>query len=238
MVIFKTKYNWGPGLKKFLLGAAVFCATASAQAVEHSWYAKFGYSATEPDAGQYEQLLFDELGFENKFDLARGLGGTLGYQFNRFIAVEGGLLNWGESTVKEGYYYGNLEADGITGQFRSKATVSGYTGTVGVVLSTSVERPFSVGVKGGVHMWTVEEKFSAVNKGTQLVEVGDSGETAIVPFYEELIDYSRSTDGTDPYLGLLASYSEDNWTLSVEYTVFQTEFADPASTIFSVSTRF
>lgn len=225
-------------MKKFLFGVIACCAAMSAQALENSWYLKFGYTATEPDAGHLEQQLAEELGVDKEFSFARGLSLALGYQFNPYIAIEGGFIDWGDSTIGEGFYYGDLAVDGIAGHYRSKAKVSGNTSNLGVVLSTSVERPFSVGIKGGVHMWTIDERVTTVDEWDQVVGEDASGDLLVTSYYQQLVDYSRSTDGSDPYAGLIASYREDGWALSVEYTVFQTEFADPSSTIFSVSKEF
>ncbi len=210
----------------------------SAQAIESSWYLKFGYGATDPDAGILEQQLSNELGAYEQFGFARGLSLALGYQLNPYIAIEGGLVDWGDSTIEDKAYYGNLMLDGIAGHYRTKARVSGNTGNLGVVLSTSVARRFAVGVKGGFHVWTLEERVRAIDEWQQIVGENESGGAVVVSSETQLVDYARSTDGSDPYAGLIASYREDSWALSVEYTVFQTEFADPSSTIFSVSKEF
>ena len=225
-------------MKKFVVGAMLASVASGASALENNWYFKAGYGFTNPDAGELEKVLSEELGFGEKFNDGSGVSLALGYQLNRFIALEAGAVDWGEASTSDQYEYGNLELNGIEGSVYSKAKLSGSTATLGAVLSTSVDRPLAIGVKGGVHFWSAEEELRSTDRWTQVSGFDESGEPIITNHVEQFIDVSAKSDGSDPYLGLIASYREDGWTLSIEYTQYQTENADPSSSFFSVSRQF
>lgn len=225
-------------MKNVVFGVLLSGLATGANALEYNWYLKTGYGYTNPDAGDLEKVISDELGVEKKFSDGNGFSFALGYQLNRFIALEAGAAEWGDASLSDSFNYGNLEVDGYEGVVHSKAKLSGSTATLGAVLSTSVDRPVAVGLKGGVHFWSVKQELRSTDRWSQISGFDADGNPVITNHIDQLIDVSENTDGSDPYVGLIASYREDGWVLSIEYTQYQTENADPTSSVFSVSRQF
>lgn len=214
-----------------LFALSIFAASNSA-AQENTWYLKFGVASTDPDAGEVEELLEDEFGTTKKFDNATGFNFTLGYQLTPFIAVEGSYLDWGDSKLRDSGSYGDLYYDGIEVQLSGTTTLSGSTKSLGAVLSTDVNRPFSFGVKGGIHFWENEARIQL----DQTIRFYDYYGNILVDEYSA--DESASDDGDDSYYGIIGTYRTAGWMVSLDHTIYKSEDVDPSTTTLSLGIQF
>ena len=223
-------------MKRFGMGAiaafSIFAASSSF-ALETPWYLKFGIASTDPDAGEVEELLAYEFGTDKTFDNATGFNFTVGYQLTPYIAVEGSYLDWGETEISDSGVYGDLSSDGYEYAISGTTTLSGSTKAVGAVLSTDVNRPFSFGVKGGVHFWENTARIQLEETDTYYDYYYD---TIMVNEYSA--DESASTDGDDTYFGIIGTYRAEKWIISLDHTVYKSEEVDPSSTTVSVGMQF
>lgn len=145
-------------------------------------------------------------------DTDTGYSTGIGYEFNKYVAFEGGYADLGEATATySGAVSGTINGTpfSATGTIRAQAEADGFY--FGPILSLPVTDKFSIYAKAGLFIWDVDTSASAAGTLTYGGNVyAGSGEATV------------SDNGTDAYFGAGIAYDVTQ-TLSVktEWTRFQ-----------------
>lgn len=214
--------------KVILCSAIVFASAPDVLALEPKWYVKAGYGVVDPDAVVVEEfvagVIAEELGTTTEVSLKRPKGSniSLGYRLNHYLALEAGYSNFGQTNDKQQYILGANSSEVKT--YRTE--VSGSTGTLAAVLSTDSSKPYSGGVRLGYHAWKTKAQVGYTHQVSEAL-ADDSG-------------WLLSTDGhgQDAFYGVFANWRIDQWTYSLEHTLYPTENADITLSTLSLSMDF
>lgn len=216
-------------MKKVILYLAiVFTSAPDVSALEPKWYVKAGYGVVDPDAvvveGFVAGAIEEELGTTTEVSLnhPKGQNVSLGYRLNHYIAFEAGYSNFGQTKDKQQYILGANSSEVKT--YRTK--VSGSTGTLAAALSTDSSKPYSAGVRLGYHAWKTKARVGYTHQVSGTL-ADDSGRLL-----------SADEDGQDAFYGVFANWRIDQWTYSLEHTLYPTENADITLSTLSLSMDF
>lgn len=203
----------------FISVLALF-ASASAMAVEDSWYGRVGFGVTDLDLGGLESDLCSvDLCYD--FGTDKGYSLNLGYRLNRYFAMEGGYTDLGEASDTQSVNPSLFDPSLPNGEADVKIATSSSNWSMAALATTDSSRALYAGAKLGFHFWETEVDVSAPGGGSM---------------------NALSEDGTDIFYGVFANWRVENWTLGVEHTIFQTEIEgegmDPSITAVSLSMDF
>ncbi|WP_226662881.1 hypothetical protein [Microbulbifer aggregans] len=206
-------------------------ATANEQGY-NPFYLKLGYGSTDFDSESF-------IGYEA--DSANGYSLTLGFQTNRFLALESSFVSLGELPFSYAYEYsyGEPEWDDyrVESSYAGSGNRSWNTRTIGATLSTDVYRRFSAGLRFGYHKW--ESQSDVTQSGTyseyEWNPATDSYELSYSDDYNYEFSYGNSGDGG--YYGITLGLNTGNWIFSADYTVYEMDRGDPAMGSVSVGFR-
>jgi hypothetical protein len=145
-------------------------------------------------------------------DTDTGYSTGLGYEFNKYMAFEGGYADLGKATATySSAISGTINGTpfSATGTINAQAQADGFY--FGPILSLPVTDNFSVYAKSGFFIWDIDTSASATGTLTY-------GGT----IYAGSVEATASDDGTDAYFGAGLAYDITK-TLSVktEWTRFQ-----------------
>jgi len=140
---------------------------------------------------------------------AGGVGKLLaGYQFNKYLGIEGGYIGLGESNaMREGMQPGPSGAnttseDTFTARQVFDATGAFLTANAGLPISSS----FSIFAKGGVFRWHAENNQSALTKRTTTTTDPVTGKISTSTTTLSSSSAMFSDSGTAPIIGAGISY--------------------------------
>ncbi|MBB3060616.1 outer membrane beta-barrel protein [Microbulbifer rhizosphaerae] len=214
--------------KAILCSAIIFTSAANASVLEPKWYVKAGYGMVDPDAIVVEEFVADTIeeevdtDAEVSLEVPRGQNISLGYRLNHYIAFEAGYSNFGKSKDKHEYIMGANGSESKT--FRTE--VSGSTGILAAVLSTDTSKPYSGGIRLGYHAWKTKTRVDY----THMVSGTLADDSA------QLL--STDEDGQDAFYGAFINWRIDQWTYSLEHTLYPTDNADITMSTLSLSMDF
>lgn len=190
-----------------VLFATGFLAFAAAPALAQQENLLEGfYAVATVGSAEYDN---DEIPGFSTDDSDTGFSAGIGYEFNKYIAVEAGYLDLGETSLNgsdtvSGTLYGSSYT--ISGTLNAEAEVDGFY--LGPQVSFPVTDAFDLYAKAGVFFWDLD--VSAAFSGSLTYEgtVYSGSGTA-----------TYSDDGEDLYYGLGASYDvTDTFTVRADWT--------------------
>ncbi|WP_444903267.1 outer membrane beta-barrel protein [Microbulbifer sp. CnH-101-E] len=221
-------------MKRFILSSVIALSASNTMAMENSFYLKSSYGKVDTDVSSQEA---QEL-FGTKLSDPNGWSLTLGYRFNNFLAIEGGYADLGEAEAKKSdndvipdmngtYYY----------DYSYKAVLNAQTKMLGMFLSTDVSKNFYAGIRAGYQTWDAELKRKG-NFNAKYEWNDDFSQVFDDISYNESLANSESTDGSDLYYGVSAGWNYNNWSLSLEHTIFEMDEQKPSLSSLGLTYNF
>ncbi|GAB2888599.1 outer membrane beta-barrel protein [Microbulbifer echini] len=221
-------------MKRFILASAIAFSASNTTAMENSFYLKSSYGKVDTDISAQEAR--DTFG--TKLSDPNGWSFTLGYRLNNFFAVEGGYADLGEAEAKDSQNVFIPDSYG-TYYFDSsyKATIDAQTKMLGVFLSTDTSKTFYAGLRAGYQVWDAELKQSG--SFSERFEWNDEfDQVADDLYYQGDFSNNETTDGTDLYYGVSAGWNYNNWSLSLEHTIFEMDDRKPSLSSLALTYNF
>lgn len=206
-------------MKKALFVAVVLAAASTSAMAENTYvFGDVGRSNIDTGLSSDANFKVDES------DTSYKIG--IGYQVNQYFSVEAGYADLGETTLSTNAPYSEVI-------YGSNVTIDGKFGLdaagffVGAKGSYPVTNEIGVYAKAGLIAWESDLSYS----GSVTVD----GDTLTGSGSEE------ASDGTDPYIGLGASYSiNDNLSVQGEWSRYMLDFEgeDADIDVFSVGVAY
>ncbi|WP_444920182.1 outer membrane beta-barrel protein [Microbulbifer sp. CnH-101-G] len=222
-------------MKRFILSSVIALSASNTMAMENSFYIKSSYGKVDTDISSQEAQEF----FGTKLSDPNGWFLTLGYRFNNFLAIEGGYADLGEAEAKDsqsGFMpYNDYET--VYYDYSYKSQISAQTKMLGVFLSTDTNKPFYAGVRAGYQSWDAEIELTG-KVSESLVWSNGYDQTVELYSYQEDLSYSDDTDGSDLYYGVSAGWNYNNWSLSLEHTIFEMDDQKPSLSSLGLTYNF
>ncbi|WP_444887324.1 hypothetical protein [Microbulbifer sp. JMSA008] len=221
-------------MKKLILASAIIISTSSTMAMENSFYFKSTYGMVNTDISSQEtqEKLSTDLSDPN------GWSFILGYHLNKFLALEGGYVDLGDA---EGRYHDRYDSPY---GFSAHDTIHNYTintqaKTFGLFLTTDITKDFFAGLRVGYQFWN--EHFE--DKVTKYLHYYDHDQNGVFTdiatrSYTEKDQDCEIKDGSDLYYGVSAGWNYNNWSVSLEHTIFEMEERKPSLTSLGLTYNF
>ncbi|WP_299948508.1 outer membrane beta-barrel protein [uncultured Microbulbifer sp.] len=232
-------------MNRLILAAAILFFASNTMATESNFYLKSSYGKVDPDGKLDTDFpsLEDQENLSVKLSNPKGWSLALGYRLDNFIALEAGYADLGDadSSVSEvrsnnfdyGYYSDTYEREN-----RLETTLSRKSKMLGIFLTTDVTKDFYAGIRTGFHSWDADLKYKFTSN-TKYTETDNSGSVTYTDTYNyEESDKERIHD-SDLYYGISAGWNfNENWSLSLEHTIFEMNEDKPSLSSLALTYNF
>ncbi len=187
-------------MTKIALAAALAMGAASAYA--GPFYVEAGVTQANADLG-------DTSGWTSVDDTDNAYSIGLGYKFSDSLSVEGGYIDLGKASISTSgsfttVYYGYT----LSGSGAASATAEADGYYFGPRLSMSVTKDIEAFARAGMLFWNLDQTATASGSFTYRGTA-----------YSAAASATASDDGSDPYVGVGASYKfNDNMAAAIDWT--------------------
>ncbi|BBM01755.1 outer membrane beta-barrel protein [Microbulbifer sp. GL-2] len=203
-------------MKRLILAAILATSASSSMAMENNFYLKSSFGKVDTDISNREALE----NFGVKLSDPKGWNVTLGYRLNNFLSIEGGYTNLGSSEGRDrGSDSINTDYEALHYEYDYKVDIDTQSRMLGIFLTTDITKNLYAGIRVGYQQWDAELKevenlnwnYEVVISGSQIASESGSSNYS----------YKGDDDGSDPYYGISAGWNYNNWSLSLEHTIFE-----------------
>ncbi|USD21072.1 porin family protein [Microbulbifer variabilis] len=212
-------------MKRFILATAIALSASNTIALENNFYLKSTYGSVDTNISSKDALE----SFKTKLSDSSGWSITLGYRLNKFIALEGGFADLGDT---EGSYRHEEWSFSQWGDEMSEISTIDYkistdTKILGLFLTTDITKDFYAGARVGYQLW--DEQFQKRHEFSARWDWGD---------YHGINTTDETNDGSDPYYGISVGWNNNNWSLSLEHTIFEMKDRKPSLSSLGLTYNF
>ncbi|WP_444900492.1 outer membrane beta-barrel protein [Microbulbifer sp. VAAC004] len=225
-------------MNKLILASVILFSASNSMATENNFYLRSSYGKVDTNVSSYEASA--NIGV----DLSTPKGWTiaLGYRLNRFFALEAGYADLGDADGSDNFITDesyDLDSGPYTShrEVSRERTLSIKSKMLGILFTTDVTKDFYAGVRTGFHSWDADLKYkSTLNMQQTWTDYnGNVIDTESTNFEGSGKD---GTKDSDFYYGISAGWNYNNWSLSLEHTIFNMDKKKPTLSSLALTYNF
>ncbi|WP_444941364.1 outer membrane beta-barrel protein [Microbulbifer sp. ZKSA004] len=225
-------------MNRLILASAILFSASNVMATESNFYLRSSYGKVDTDFSSRETQ--ETLGVE--LSTPKGWSVALGYRLNNFISLEAGYADLGDANGSDtditGYTYDyDFGPYTYRREENRERILSLKSKMLGMLLTTDITKDFYAGIRTGLHSWDADLKHKS-SLNIQHVWADNNGNVLDTEGTGYKVSGKDGTQDEDLYYGISAGWNYNNWSLSLEHTIFNMDKKKPSLSSLALTYNF